>query len=61
MPLPAPRAPEPYQRFFVGHGYALVRADVRGTGASFGVWPHPWGATECADAAELVAWIVAQP
>ena len=29
--------------FFTGHGYAFVRSDERGTGASFGTWPHMWG------------------
>jgi len=61
LPLPHLRAPKAYQRFFVAHGYALIHADVRGTGASFGTWPHPWGADELADGAALVAWIVAQP
>src|SRR5262245_60682780 len=48
-------------RFFAPHGYAFVRADVRGTGASFGVWRAPQSPEEVADGADLVAWIAAQP
>ena len=50
-----------FQPFFTSHGYALVLVDVRGTGASFGAWPHPWTRESIADAAEIVDWIVAQP
>jgi len=46
---------------FVHHGYAYVSADVRGSGASFGRWHHPWSQREVRDAAELVAWIARQP
>ena len=49
------------QRFFTGHGYAMVFVDVRGTGASFGTRRHPWSADEIADAGEIVDWIVTQP
>ena len=42
-------------------GYGVVVADVRGTGASEGVWPRPWSDDEVADARELVDWIAAQP
>ena len=47
--------------FFTGHGYAIVSADVRGTGASFGVWQHPWTDESMEDSYTLVDWIVAQP
>ena len=30
------------ERFWLSRGYALVNADVRGTGASFGQWYYPW-------------------
>jgi putative CocE/NonD family hydrolase len=50
-----------FQPFFTSHGYALINVDVRGTGASFGTWPHPWAAESLADAREIVDWIVAQP
>ncbi len=42
-------------------GYAVVMADVRGTGASFGVSTTPWSPREVDDYPELVDWIVAQP
>jgi len=50
-----------FQPFFTSHGYALVLLDVRGTGASFGAWPHPWAEDSVSDSAEAVDWIVAQP
>jgi putative CocE/NonD family hydrolase len=50
-----------FQPFFTSHGYALVLVDVRGTGASFGTWPHPWTRESIVDAGEIVDWIVAQP
>lgn len=50
-----------FQPFFSSHGYALVLVDVRGTGASFGSWPHPWPSDSNKDAREIVDWIVAQP
>jgi predicted acyl esterase len=31
-----------FLRVFTSYGYAMVLVDVRGTGASFGVWPYPW-------------------
>jgi putative CocE/NonD family hydrolase len=47
--------------FFVRRGYALVYADVRGTGASFGAWRCPWEPISVQDACDLLDWIVAQP
>jgi uncharacterized protein len=47
--------------FFVRRGYALVIADVRGTGASFGVSHHPWEAVTVQDASQILDWIAAQP
>ena len=47
--------------FFASHGYAFVRADERGTGASFGTWPNMWPRTAIPDYKETVDWIVAQP
>lgn len=49
------------QRFFASHGYAVVWGDSRGTGASFGVWPHHRSRDEVADFGEVMDWIVAQP
>ena len=48
-------------RYFTAYGYAVVKADVRGSGASFGPWPFPWSPDEITDGAELVDWIVRQP
>lgn len=42
-------------------GYAVVVADVRGTGASEGSWPRPWSEQEVADMGALVDWVAAQP
>ncbi|MEW6210493.1 MAG: CocE/NonD family hydrolase [Acidobacteriota bacterium] len=47
-------------RFWTDHGYAVVAIDVRGTGASFGRWPHPWSADEIKDLGDVIKWIVAQ-
>ena len=48
-------------RYFTAYGYAAVKVDVRGTGASFGTWPYPWSPDEVKDGAEIVDWIVRQP
>jgi putative CocE/NonD family hydrolase len=53
--------PGPRSRFFATHGLAMVVADERGTGASFGLWRHPWTPESVADIGELVAWTAAQP
>jgi putative CocE/NonD family hydrolase len=50
-----------FQPFFTSHGYAIVVADVRGTGASSGIWSYPWSEESIEDAREIVDWIVAQP
>jgi uncharacterized protein len=47
--------------FFTSRGYALVRVDERGTGASFGTWLCPWAPEAVEDAREVIDWIVAQP
>jgi putative CocE/NonD family hydrolase len=49
------------QRFFASHGYAVAWGDSRGTGASFGVWPHHRARDETLDFSEVMDWIVAQP
>jgi putative CocE/NonD family hydrolase len=53
--------PGPQARFYATHGMAMVVADERGTGASLGVWRHPWTPESVADIGDLVAWIAAQP
>jgi predicted acyl esterase len=47
--------------YLVRHGYAFVSVDVRGTGASSGVWRYPWSEEEIKDGAEVVDWVVSQP
>jgi hypothetical protein len=42
------------------HGYAVVVADARGTGASFGVHNGPFSAEETADSHAIIEWIAAQ-
>ncbi len=49
------------QQFLTSHGYAVVWGDSRGTGASFGVWPHHRARDETLDFSEIMDWIVAQP
>ena len=48
-------------QFWLSHGYALVVGDVRGTGASFGVWRHHRSRDETLDFSEIVDGIIAQP
>jgi putative CocE/NonD family hydrolase len=48
-------------RAAANRGYAFVFVDERGTGASFGVWPHPWSQQSLADFHEVVDWVVDQP
>ncbi len=50
-----------FQKFFTNHGYAVVWGDSRGTGASFGVWPHHRSRDETLDFSEVMDWIVSQP
>ncbi|NIJ37705.1 hypothetical protein FHR22_002389 [Sphingopyxis panaciterrae] len=49
------------QRGWLAQGYAVVLADVRGTGASFGTWYIPYSRQEAEDVGELAKWIAAQP
>ncbi|UVK48633.1 CocE/NonD family hydrolase (plasmid) [Mesorhizobium sp. AR07] len=50
-----------YADLFAPHGYAVVVGDVRGTGASFGVWPGHRTRDEIMDYSDVLDWIVAQP
>lgn len=51
-----------YTAFFTSHGYAVVKMDVRGTGASFGTWLLPYMPEQVTDAGrDVVQWIVEQP
>jgi putative CocE/NonD family hydrolase len=47
--------------WLTGQDYAVVIADVRGTGASFGMRPAPWSPREVADYSNLVDWVTQQP
>ena len=47
-------------RFFLPHGYAMVAADMRGTGASTG-WLQDFMPKLADDGKELVDWIAKQP
>lgn len=42
-------------------GYALVYVDVRGTGASHGVWTAPWSDAEMDDVMQVFDWVSSQP
>ena len=46
--------------YFAGHGYAVVRVDIRGTGNSEGVSTDEYTAEELADGVACIAWIAAQ-
>jgi uncharacterized protein len=52
--------PDEISRLFVSHGYAVINGDVRGTGASFGVWRHHRNRDETLDFSEIMDWIVKQ-
>jgi putative CocE/NonD family hydrolase len=41
-------------------GFAIVIVDVRGSGASTGVWPAPWSSKEIDDLGHVVQWICKQ-
>jgi hypothetical protein len=48
-------------RFFLRNGYAVLKVDARGSGASFGTRPVEYGVQETRDAFDVVDWIVRQP
>ena len=45
---------------FLAHGYALVKVDARGSGASFGTRPVEYGRQEVLDAYDVVDWVVSR-
>lgn len=61
MPLPGGEGTANEAARAHAHGYALVVADARGSGASYGVRRHPTSEEEVLDYGEIVDWIVAQP
>lgn len=56
-PIPSLRTRD---SFFLNNNYILVKVDVRGTGASYGVRPGEYTPTEVKDAKYIVDWIVNQ-
>jgi uncharacterized protein len=49
------------EKLWIARGYAVVNADVRGTGASFGQWYMPYAPLEARDVGFLANWIAKQP
>lgn len=47
-------------RHFLAHGYAVVKVDVRGSGASFGWRAAEYGPEEVADGHAIVDWVSTQ-
>ena len=50
----------PLDRFFLDHGYVVVKVDARGSGASFGTRPVEYGPEEVRDGYDVVEWVVQQ-
>ncbi len=48
------------QKLWIARGFAIVNADVRGTGASFGQWYIPYSPQEAKDVGYLANWIAKQ-
>jgi uncharacterized protein len=49
------------ERTFTTNGFAIVIGDVRGTGASSGIWPYHRSRAETLDFDEIITWIARQP
>jgi len=47
--------------YVAGHGYAIARVDIRGTGDSDGIILDEYLPQEQEDAVEVLAWLAAQP
>lgn len=60
-PVGSCRAISPFAAYFASRGYAIVMADVRGTGASFGTRSGELDANELADGTDVINWITRQP
>ena len=52
---------EPRHAYFAGHGYAVLRVDLRGSGESDGVLHDEYLPQEQEDALDVLRWIAAQP
>ncbi len=48
-------------RFLLRNGYAVLKVDARGSGASFGTRPVEYGPQEVRDGYDVVDWVVRQP
>ncbi len=55
------RRDAPMQPYRAGHGYAVVRLDLRGAGDSEGLMRDEYLAQELQDGVDAIAWIAAQP
>jgi uncharacterized protein len=51
---------QPHEKGWLARGYAVVIADVRGTGASFGRWYIPYAPQEAKDIGAIANWIAQQ-
>ena len=51
----------PRHAYFAGHGYAVLRVDIRGSGESGGLLPDEYLPQEQEDALEVLGWIAGQP
>lgn len=51
---------EPMHHYFAGHGYAVLRVDLRGSGESDGLLEDEYLQRELDDAVEVIDWIAAQ-
>ncbi len=52
--------PDTPTKLFNENGYAFIKVDVRGTGASFGVHDNEWSRNEVADYGEIIDWVSKQ-
>jgi uncharacterized protein len=52
---------QPRHAYFAGHGYAVLRVDLRGSGESDGVLHDEYLPQEQGDALEVLRWAAAQP
>ena len=50
----------PFTTKWLSHGYVVVAADMRGSGASFGTRPGEFLDVDSTDAADLIEWITTQ-
>lgn len=52
---------DPFDRHLLDAGYAVLKVDVRGSGASFGTRACEHGPQEVRDGYDVVEWVVHQP